>query len=76
MTEPELAKRFYVTEPSRGVFIVNFQLDGEIQRFRISQDQIGLFLVDGAGMAHRACGLFSRLGPEAFEPAKLYAEPA
>lgn len=78
------ARHFYLTEPSRGVFIVCFQANdsGEIQRLKISKNQLGNFLVDGAGMALRDCEPSRprvdsvRLGPEALEPAKPYVEPA
>lgn len=56
MSDLRTAKTFFVTEPSRGVFVVNFQLNGELQRFEISKNQLGNFLVDGAGMALRDCG--------------------
>lgn len=46
-------KMFYLTEPSRGVFIVNFRIGLELQRLEISRDQLANFLVDGAAMALR-----------------------
>lgn len=48
------ARLFYLTEPCRGIYVVNWQTDtGEIQRMEISRDQLGNFLVDGTASAHR-----------------------
>lgn len=53
MTKAEL---FYITEPSRGVFVVNIRTGEQVLwRFEISRDQLANFLVDGAGMALRTC---------------------
>jgi hypothetical protein len=47
------AQMFYLTEPSRGTFIVNFRVGMELQRIEITRDQLANFLVDGAAMALR-----------------------
>jgi hypothetical protein len=54
------AKLFYLTEPARGVFVVNVQIDmygGMITtglvRLEITRDQLANFLVDGTAMALR-----------------------
>jgi hypothetical protein len=47
------AKQFYLTEPSRGLFIVNFRIGSELQRMEITRDQLRNFLVDGTAMALR-----------------------
>lgn len=47
------AKLFYLSEPSRGVFIVNIQIDEALSRIEITKDQLANFLVDGAAMALR-----------------------
>lgn len=48
------AKLFYLTEPSRGVFVVNIQTwPGTADRIEITKDQLANFLVDGAAMALR-----------------------
>ncbi len=56
MKEIEKAKRFYLTEPSVGVFIVNYQLPGQDQvaRFEVTADHVLRFLQEGAGSAYRA----------------------
>lgn len=59
------AKRFYLTEPSRGLFVVNFQIGGELKRMTISRNQLANFLVDGAGMALRSQDLAGRSGVQA-----------
>jgi predicted enzyme related to lactoylglutathione lyase len=52
----ERAKRFYLTEPSLGVFVVNYQLPGqdEVSQFEITAAHVGGFVADGAAMAFRA----------------------
>jgi len=47
------ATMFYLTEPSRGRFIVNFRIATELQRIEITADQLRNFLVDGTAMALR-----------------------
>lgn len=47
------ATMFYLTEPSRGRFIVNFRIAMELQRIEITADQLRNFLVDGTAMALR-----------------------
>ena len=48
------AKSFYLTEPCRGIYIVNFKTDdGKLEQFEITRDQLGMFLVDGTAAAHR-----------------------
>ncbi len=81
--KPSRAKLAFLTEPSAGVFVLNFQFgDGEVMQLEISKAQLGNILVDGAGMALQSCKREQttidsvRLGPEAIEPAKPYTEPA
>jgi len=52
----EQAKRFYLTEPSIGVFVVNYQLPGqeEVSRFEVTGDHVLRFLQEGAAVAYRA----------------------
>lgn len=47
------AKLFFLTEPSRGMFIVNVQIEHALGRIEITKDQLANFLVDGAAMALR-----------------------
>jgi hypothetical protein len=55
MKDIEQARRFYLTEPSLGVFVVNYQLPGqdEVSRFEVTADQARGFIADGAAMAYR-----------------------
>lgn len=48
------ATLFYLTEPSRDVFIVNFRIGAELKRLEITRDQLRNFLVDGTAMALRS----------------------
>ena len=55
MSEMRKAQLFYLTEPSRGVFVVNVTIGyAALARFEISRDQLANFLVDGAAMALRS----------------------
>jgi hypothetical protein len=53
MSEYPEAKHAFVTEPSRGVFVLNVQNDtgSELQRWRISLAHLSNIVVDGARMA-------------------------
>ena len=55
MSEMQKAEMFFLTEPSRGVFVVSFRMrsDYPLVRVEISRDQLANFLVDGAAMALR-----------------------
>lgn len=54
ITAQRAAKLFYLTEPSRGVFMVNIQTwPGSVDRIEITKDQLANFLVDGSAMALR-----------------------
>jgi len=54
MIERGTSKLFYLTEPSRGVFVANFQVDGgALERIEISRDQLANFLADGTAIAFR-----------------------
>jgi len=54
MSDLAKAKMFYLTEPSRGVFVVNFRIGEALQRFEISRDQLANLLVDGTAMVLRS----------------------
>ncbi len=56
MKQIEQAKRFYLTEPSLGVFVVNYQLPGqdEVSRFQVTGEHVIRFLQEGAASAYRA----------------------
>ncbi len=57
MSEKQKADLFYLTEPSRGVFVVSVRLAYKtLVSFEISRDQLANFLVDGAAMALRKDG--------------------
>lgn len=48
------AEMFYLTEPSRGTFVVSYRVDDALERFEISREQLSNFLVDGISMALRS----------------------
>jgi hypothetical protein len=73
---PRRADLAFLTNPGPNVYLLNLQFPGpENLRVEISKAQLANILVDGAGMALRGCDSV-RLGPEALQPAKPYAEPA
>jgi len=51
---PEKAKLAYMTFPSPGVFIFNYQIgDGELQHIEISKAHLANVLIDAASVALR-----------------------
>ena len=54
MSDFERAEMFYLTEPSRGIFVVSLRVNDALRRFEISLDQLANFLVDGTSMALRS----------------------
>lgn len=53
MSEFQKAELFWLTEPSRGVFVINTRIGGYLTRFEITRNQLAGILVDGAAMALR-----------------------
>lgn len=53
MSEYPTARLAFVTEPSRGVFVLNVQSDerSELQRWRVSLAHLSNIVIDGARMA-------------------------
>lgn len=72
MNDMPKAEMFYLTEPSRGVFVVSQRIGGMLARFEISRDQLANFLVDGAAMALRSSSI--RLGAEQINDAFVSSE--
>lgn len=56
MNDIKQAKRFYLNEPSLGVFVVSYQLPGqdEVLQFEITANHLRGFTAEGAAMAYRA----------------------
>lgn len=66
------AKNFHLTEPSRGVYVVNYRVGEKLRRMTITQAQLANFLVDGAAIALRS----ELLDPENGAGGKQPAPPA
>lgn len=54
MTDPQPAQLAFLTDPEPGVVLLNVQVDGELQQFRLNRDQIFILNKDTADILVKA----------------------